>query len=204
MRRTAGVLAGIVLLVVLLAACGDDASSSQATTVTEPALSMAKQSGVGDDPVTLAPQDRQDLATLRRVTAAFHDFAAARRGGYDVEITGCMTDPVAGGMGFHFGSKKLGLGDGSAPRADQPNLLLYEPEKNGKMRLVAVEYTVPLNLWQRPNPPRLFGQDFKQNDAFGIWALHAWVWEDNPAGMFEDWNPRVNCDNTTDVMAMVQ
>jgi hypothetical protein len=28
------------------------------------------------------------------------------------------------------------------------------------------------------------------------------VWENNPSGMFADWNPRVNCDNTTDVMVM--
>jgi hypothetical protein len=42
-------------------------------------------------------------------------------------------------------------------------------------------------------PPRLFGQDFKVNAAFGIWALHAWVWKDNPSDIFADWNPVVTC-----------
>jgi hypothetical protein len=199
MRRTAGLLAGIVLF----ADCGDGPTITQTTPAIESRVEASKMAGAKDDGVQLTPLDRQDLATLERVTARFHDFEAAKDAGYDVEITGCMTDPVAGGMGFHFGTRKLGLGDGSAPRVDQPNLLLYEPEKNGRLRLVAVEYTVPLNLWQRSSPPNLFSHDFKPVPAFGIWALHAWVWEDNPSGMFADWNPRVNCDNTSDIMAMV-
>jgi hypothetical protein len=24
--------------------------------------------------------------------------------------------------------------------------------------------------------------------------LHAWIWQNNPAGMFEDWNPTVSCN----------
>jgi len=26
------------------------------------------------------------------------------------------------------------------------------------------------------------------------YILHAWVWKNNPSGMFEDWNPAVSCD----------
>jgi hypothetical protein len=25
------------------------------------------------------------------------------------------------------------------------------------------------------------------------YSLHAWIWYDNPAGMFKMWNPRVHC-----------
>ena len=103
-------------------------------------------------------------------------------------------------MGFHYGN--VGLIDGSV-QVDQPELLLYEPEKNGRLRLVAVEYIIPYTLHSRDAaPPVLFGQEFKQNDTFQLWGLHAWVWKENPSGMFADWNPRVNCSNTTDVMAM--
>src|SRR3954463_5247050 len=147
------------------------------------------------------PDVAKDLATLRRVTAPFHNFSAATSAGWSAQITPCMTDPDgAGGMGFHYGNG--GLIDGTA-RVDQPELLLYEPEKNGQLRLVAVEYIIPYTFHARSAaPPRLFNEDFKQNDTFQLWGLHAWVWKENPSGMFADWNPRVTCDNTTAVMSM--
>jgi hypothetical protein len=102
-----------------------------------------------------------------------------------------MTDPAGmGGMGFHYGNPSLI--DGSV-RADSPELLLYEPDEHGRLRLVAVEYIVPLSAWTSPQPPRLFDRDFRVNEAFQVWALHAWVWKENPSGMFADWNPNVSC-----------
>ena len=143
-----------------------------------------------------------DLATLRRVTAPFHEFAAAKNAGWVAKITGCMTDLAgAGGMGFHYGNTTLI--DGSV-RVDEPELLLYEPEQNGRLRLVAVEYIVPYAFHSRDaDPPVLFGEQFQRNDAFQLWGLHAWVWKANPSGMFANWNPAVNCDNTLDQMPMV-
>jgi hypothetical protein len=103
-------------------------------------------------------------------------------------------------MGFHFGNTKLF--DGSV-RVDEPELLLYEPEQNGRMRLVAVEYIIPYAAHARTDaPPELFGQQFKQVDAFQLWGLHAWVWKDNPSGMFADWNPNVTCDHAPATTAM--
>jgi hypothetical protein len=143
----------------------------------------------------------KDLAALRRVTAPFHNFEKAKHAGWSEKITSCMTDPGgAGGMGFHYGN--TGLIDG-AVSVDQPELLLYEPEKNGRLRLVAVEYIVPFTAHPRTaEAPELFGQKFQPVDAFQLWGLHAWVWKHNASGMFANWNPRVNCKNTTDVMAM--
>ena len=69
-----------------------------------------------------------------------------------------------------------------------------QQEKDGGMRLTAVEYIVPLGAWSAPKPPRLFDHDFAVNSTFGVWALHAWA-EQNPNGMFADWNPNVSCDN---------
>jgi hypothetical protein len=31
------------------------------------------------------------------------------------------------------------------------------------------------------------------NPVLGWYILHAWIWQHNPAGMFEDWNPTVTC-----------
>jgi hypothetical protein len=92
-------------------------------------------------------------------------YAGPVRSGWSAQITPCMTDPAgAGGMGFHYGN--VALIDGTA-RVDELELLLYEPEKNGRLRLVAVEYIIPYTLHSRAAaPPVLFGQEFKQNDTF--------------------------------------
>lgn len=187
MRSSALLLAGIVML----GGCGGEPATTEATSSLRPdAAALAKgPAGVGDE-----------LAALRQVTVKFHDFQAAKDAGWDTKITSCMTS-AAGGMGFHYGNMGY-ITDGVAV-ADQPELLLYEPQKNGGMKLVAVEYIIPYALHARDAaPPELFGQKFKQVDAFGLWGLHAWVWQGNPSGTFADWNPNVNCDNTTDVMPM--
>ena len=31
------------------------------------------------------------------------------------------------------------------------------------------------------------------NPALGWYVAHAWVWMDNPSGVFADWNPDVDC-----------
>lgn len=143
----------------------------------------------------------QDLARLRQVTAGYQTFQTASDAGWSTQITGCMVDPGGtGGMGFHYGNTQFI--DGSA-QVDRPQLLLYEPEKNGKLRLVAVEYIIPYTFIPRSaEPPVLFNQKFKQVDAFGLWGLHAWVWKENPSGIFADWNPNVNCEHTTQTVSM--
>jgi hypothetical protein len=174
-----------------VAAC-DNPTTTDASAV-ERLTAVASQAGLG-------ASVNRDLATLRQVTAQFHRFEAASNAGWSARITGCMTDPALGGMGYHYGN--AGLIDGSVS-VDKPELLLYEPEKNGTLRLVAVEYIIPYAYHARSaEAPELFGQKFKQNDTFQLWGLHAWVWEENPSGMFASWNPRVTCDNAVEAMVM--
>jgi hypothetical protein len=145
-------------------------------------------------------QDR-DLATLRGVTSPFRTFSAATAAGWSAKITSCMADQTAGGMGFHYGN--TALIDGSV-QVDEPELLLYEPQADGTEQLVAVEYIIPYTAHARSDaPPVLFGQQFLQNDTFQLWGLHVWAWKTNPSGLYASWNPRVNCNNTTDVQTMV-
>lgn len=144
-------------------------------------------------PVALSAEVNRDIARLRAATAKFHQFETAVAAGWSEQITQCFENADVGGMGFHYGN--LGLFDG---RVDvlEPELLLYEPQKNGNMRLVAVEYVVPFSVRPRTAPPpQLYGQSFMPNDPFQIWALHVWHERHNPRGMFADWNPQVNCDN---------
>lgn len=143
-------------------------------------------------PVALSADAAKDVARLRALTARFHRFDVAVAEGWSAKITECFADPSQGGMGFHYGNPKYinGMVD-----VLEPELLLYEPQKNGSMRLVAVEYIVPFTAWTASEPPRLYGQSFHRNEAFGIWALHVWHERHNPRGMFMDWNPKVTCDN---------
>jgi hypothetical protein len=139
----------------------------------------------------------KDLAALRRAVAPFHSFDAATAAGWSAKITSCMADPALGGMGFHYGN--VGLIDGSV-QPDRPELLLYEPQADGSLRFVAVEFVIPYTFRPRDGAaPVLFGRKFARNDRFQLWGLHAWVGAQNPGGLFASWNPRVDCEHTTDL-----
>ena len=172
-----------VLVVAVAAGCAEPSSppGSRVTSPRESATDATAIRAVGDQ-----------LAQLRAATARFQDFEQARYAGYQLQLTGCMTDASRGGMGFHYGKASA---INATVDVVEPEALLYEPQRNGRPRLVGVEYIVPYTLLPRSaQPPVLFGQSFKQNDVFQLWALHAWVWRHNAAGMFEDWNPEVDCD----------
>lgn len=180
-RGGACALAAMLLLV----ACDQPvaAPTAAAASAGQPALSMNASGGS-------AAADR-DLAALRGVTAPFHDIKTAEAAGWSVQLTGCMENPPAGGMGYHYAN--TAYIDGTA-EVTKPQLLLYEPQKNGRMELVAVEYIIPYSFVPETAPaPTLFGQAFHKNATFQLWGLHAWVWEHNPSGMFADWNPRISC-----------
>ena len=133
-------------------------------------------------------------------TARFSDVAAAESEGYG-QFLGCVSGPQEGAMGVHFANGAL-VGDGALD-ASRPEVLVYEPRKNGRMRLVAVEYLVIAEAWHAANeaPPVLAGQSFHYSGSpnrYGLppfYALHVWAWKDNPSGMYVDWNPKVTCEN---------
>lgn len=177
---------GIALSAAILLAAGCGREATAPATSRLPDAPVLSQAGLG------ASVDA-DLARLRRVTAAAHDTLAAAAAGWSAQITGCMSLPGTGAMGFHYGNPAY-IGDGIL-RVDQPEILLYEPTRNGGRKLVGVEYVVLYSDWPREAaPPVLFGREFVQVDVFGLWGLHAWTWAENPLGMFEPWNPRVSCE----------
>jgi hypothetical protein len=162
---------------------------------------------------TTATAAASDLSRARAGTAGFHNNAAAQSAEYgefvDAEGIACIEDDE-GGMGIHYVNG--GLLDAVVDAA-KPEALVYAPMKNGRLRLVANEYIVFQDAWDLAHapagthapPPRLFGRDFELVPEFiapnvrnryglpAFWELHAWVWEHNPLGMFNDWNPRVSC-----------
>lgn len=186
MRYSPRRFAGITTVALALAAAGACDSPPPATA---PSLhaSMRHSASIS---VPMTAEIHQDIADLRARTAAFHRFEAAADAGWGTRITGCFSDPELGGMGYHYGNPALidGIVD-----AAQPELLLYEPQKNGRLRFVAVEYVVPFTAWTATEPPKLYGQFFHRNEAFGLWVLHVWHMAENPSGIFTDWNPKVSC-----------
>lgn len=190
-RRIAVALAGLCLSI---AACGDPAPTLPAAPAETAATAHHHGNGPAVQTKNLTPTDRATLAQLRATTTAFKDLAVATDAGWNVLVPDgngnpCFsdTDPAVGAMGFHYLNQQL-LDDPSEDPL-QPELMLYEPQKNGRFRFVAVEYAVKKS--DSATPPELFGQAFHE---FGdLWILHVWHFDNNPSGIFTDFNPKVTC-----------
>jgi hypothetical protein len=139
---------------------------------------------------------------VRRATWRYRDIGVAIAEGW-VAGTPCVSGPNTGAMGVHF-VLPARIGDGVL-NADEPEALIYEPQRNGALRLVGVEFIVPVEAWEARNPnagpPALDGHLTNLVEApnrYGLpsfYELHVWAWEDNPKGSFADWNTSVSCDH---------
>ena len=179
-------IAPLLVSVLVLAACSQNVPEVLSSGV-DPDLAAveAAAAGVG-----------ADLAQVRAATARFHRVEVAEAAGYvNVNVGECVEHPELGAMGYHF--VNFGLVDLELD-AVQPEILVYAPGPNGQLRLGAVEYAVPIAPWDaihgEDNPPMVLGQHLHANPYLGLYVLHAWIWRNNPAGLFEDWNPSVSCD----------
>ncbi|MGH7128374.1 MAG: hypothetical protein ACREIV_07380 [Planctomycetaceae bacterium] len=140
------------------------------------------------------------IKDVRDATARFRDPAVAMAESY-APFLGCVSGPVVGAMGIHFVNGPL-VEDGVLDAA-RPEILVYDPQENGRLRLVAVEYLVIAAAWDVDHTaaPVLSGQVFNyvsSPNRYGLppfYELHAWAWKDNPLGAFVDWNPKVSCDD---------
>jgi hypothetical protein len=160
----------------------------------------------------------QALAGLRQLTASYHDVDAARAALYSLLTAppatapdGCISDASAGGMGYHY-SRFNNLGDDAITLLD-PEFLVYAPTNAPRVdgvartRLAAVEYFLPFTAkWPAPTAsgfvkaptlhdfPTMSGLPdvaFTATPRFGGWMFHIWLWENNPAGTFENFNTSV-------------
>ena len=180
----------ITLSLVALLACED-----------QPAAPAPEGAAAAHAPATISASTASQIAQLRRLVAPFHDFQTASDAGWSAPITPCLvagdlpSTPGSGAMGFHYGNLAY-IQDGGVVDLLQPELLLYEPEKNGRLRFVGVEYIVPFTDHPATDPaPTLLGQEFAQVPEFGVWGLHIYVGRHNPSGTFAPWNPKVSCAN---------
>jgi hypothetical protein len=150
--------------------------------------------GVATASATPSAPGPRDLAQVRGALATYHQLEAARDAGWDPVpgLDHCFANPGVGAMGYHYiDAARLDL------ELDplRPEALVYVPGPQGQLRLGAVEYLVPAAPWDasHDDPPMVLGRHLHLNEHLGVYVLHAWVFAHNPAGMFEDWNPRVTC-----------
>lgn len=175
-RRHPCRLAAAGAALMLLAACADHAPVQP---VQPPPVDAARQ----------AQAIESAVATLRHVTARYHDLEVAKADGF-VLLHPCENRPDEGPVGIvyvHMGRLLDGVID-----PESPDALIYEAEGK-RPRLVGVEFALPYSLWSGDEPPVFLGNSFQPEDEFGVFALHAWVWRHNPEGMFAESNPRVSC-----------
>lgn len=171
-------------LTLAAAALAATACASDAPTAPADAALAAREAAAAraDNPSALHKQ----LAAVRAATARYHRVEAAEADGY-VKVSECVAIPGVGGMGYHYA--RFDQVDFHLDAA-QPEVLVYAPLPNGEMKLVAAEYMAP-GVGPRP---QLFGETFRDGPPnSGTYALHAWIWEHNPTGMFQDFNPSVSC-----------
>ena len=155
---------------------------------------------VGAEEPTAAEIDamREALAKYKDPYVAVRDLYLSTVGcvHYDgMKMPGHMEYPK-GGMGVHF--VNLTVQGPLDPK--KPNVLIYEPVGD-KLELVAAEWLVPVTVAKER--PVLFGQPFQGPmegheplipQEFVHYDLHAWLFKDNPNGMFSPTNPDVTCE----------
>ena len=153
-----------------------------------------------DVPAAEIERMREGLAKYKDPYVAVRDLYLSTVGcvHYDgMKMEGHMDYPK-GAMGIHF----VNLTIQGPPDPLKPNVLIYEPV-DGKLQLVAVEWLVPVAAAKER--PSLLGQPFQGPmegheplipQGFHHYDLHAWLFKDNPLGMFSPTNPDVSCDDS--------
>ena len=138
-------------------------------------------------------------AQLRAATARYHSVDQALADGF-LPTEDCVELPGFGGMGYHFANPRRLAAEGVDPA--RPSILLYVKDGHGRLRLAGAEWFTPdpdQDLATEDGRPTLFGQPFDgpmpgHGPGMPIhFDLHVWIWQDNPTGMFQAWNPTVTC-----------
>ncbi len=141
-----------------------------------------------DDTSIEVPQEPWELEVkqLKSATAQFKDFMVATDNGL-IDVSGYVPN-----MGHHYLNPQLV--DGTF-ELNKPEIILYVPDANGIMQMVAVEYAIVPNDPDNPgNPPEGFTGDndvWHFNEMVGQWQLHVWTILDNPDGIFAPFNPAI-------------
>jgi hypothetical protein len=165
------------------------------------------------------------LDEVRQATERFRDVKVALAEGYIRDpMNFCDTAEMMGrpatlgAMGIHyFRPDLLGISAPPSPRVNgtgthtdfrMPSILIYEPQADGSLQLVAVENLVFAEAWRAaghtdppsfhraawdsmiddPNTPTDEAHMFEPH-----FDRHVWLYRKNPNGVFAQFNPAVSC-----------
>jgi hypothetical protein len=157
-----------------------------------------------------------ELQAVRAAVAGYHSYDQALADGYSVAGEPCVSSP-AGVMGYHAPNRAIIQSGTNDP--EHPPILLYVPHGDGSLELAGVEYfqAALVNTPDGPRPwfaqtdprdagltfftppPSLFGHRFDGPMAGHNpqmpwhYDLHAWVAQENPAGVFAQFNRALSC-----------
>ena len=181
MRR----LMAVLVLGSVVAACAAEQADEAAD------VEAAAEAGIDEQPVeTLTDEQVAAVTSVRETAGGWSDIETARAAGYTNQFPAGCIETEEGSQGFHFLNDALL--DGTT-ELQQPELLMYEPQADGSLELIGVDYVIPFDRWSAEQPPELLGRSFMRNEALGVWALHIWTHRDNPSGIFAMFNPDVSC-----------
>jgi hypothetical protein len=170
------------------------------------------------------PAKEPTLAEVREATQRFNDVNVALKEGYvrdpmDLcDTAEMMGQPAAlGVMGIHFLRPDILQITGDKPRVNgnsthtdflKPAILIYEPQADKSLKLVAVENLVFIKSWEAAGNktlPSFQGVPYDRmadNPATKIDEAHAfephydrhvWLYRDNPNGIYAPFNPNATC-----------
>jgi hypothetical protein len=168
------------------------------------------------------------LDALRASTEKYRDVEAALADGYERDAMNICETPAhmgliqdLGAMGIHYLRRDL-LGiakdqtrlDVTKAHVDftRPAGLIYEPQADKSLTLVAIENVVSTAAWEAAGhngPPTFLDTPFRLRPAnSGMqtapqYELQIWLYRVNPSGMFAPYNPTVTCAHHDYNMPMI-
>jgi len=205
------------------------ASHIPAQSAKPPRVSRPSSYATAASTPTDATAAEPSLEAVRRATARFRDVNVALAEGY-IRDPGNLCDSAEmmgrpaelGAMGIHFFRPDLlGITGPPSPRVNGtgthtdfsvPSILIYEPQKDGSLELVAVENLVFLDAWKKAGhkePPSYLGVAWDHmfddpttsiDEAHMFephYDRHVWLYRENPRGIFAQFNPNVSCQYHT-------
>lgn len=168
------------------------------------------------------------LDEVRAIAEKYQDVNVAKSEGYTTDNK-CVTAEMLGhpaelgAMGLHYVRRDLlglppkpsppgsGRVSGTGTHTDfrQPAMLVYEPQADGSLQLVAVENLVFKDAWhaKSASPPNFHRRTYPLledkaatpvDEAHGWtphYEQHLWVFRDNPNGAYSPFNPNVTCSH---------
>lgn len=166
-----------------------------------------------------------DLDQLRSDVEKYKDVNVALADGYILPENHCVSakgeglPPELGAMGLHYINPRLLEITAAEPRVDgkstytdwkQPSVLIYEPQEDGSLELVAVENLVFEAAWKASGKTEqlvLNGRKWDHmaddpatpgDEAHGFmphYDQHVWLFRENPMGTLMPFNPAATCDH---------